>query len=94
MDASDSDEGETLSTEQMIHSLYKGMKKMNENVRVVREDIVGIKNSIEENYVELNERLGEYMKQNADLEDRLEAANERIDVIPTNRESKRREETV
>ena len=32
MDASDSDDGETLSTEQMIHSLYKGMKKMNENV--------------------------------------------------------------
>ena len=54
---------------------------MNENVRVVSEDIVGIKNTIEENYVELNERLGEYMKQNADLEDRLEAANERIDPL-------------
>ena len=53
MDGSDSDKGEVLSTEQMIQSLYKGMKKINENVCVVREELDGIKHSIEANYVEL-----------------------------------------
>ena len=60
----DNETNDSATMEQMIQSLCKGMKKANQNVKMVRDELQGIKTTIL-----------------AELEDRLEAANDRIDAL-------------
>ena len=62
-------------------TLCKGMDKMNQNIKLVRDELDEIKTTISSNYDELNAKLNEYMQQNAELEDRLDMANDRIDAL-------------
>ena len=72
-------EGE--SVEEMMKTLCKGMKKMDSNFKEVKDELASIKSTMSTNYVELNDKLDEYVKQNAELENKLDEANERIDAL-------------
>ena len=83
---SEQSEGETsdmegATMEEMIQSLCKGMKKINTNFKEVKKELSSIKTSIATNYEQLNGKLNEYVEQNAELETKLEAANEEIETL-------------